>query len=329
MLVDSFGRKITYLRLSVTDRCNLRCVYCLPEIYNRFSPSENLLTDDEIIRLISVFGSLGISSLRITGGEPLLRPRIVELIERLHRIPGLTDFSLSTNGLLLKKLAKDLKEAGLRRVNISLDSLNPEKFRSITRFGTIEEVRDGLEEAQETGLSPIKINVVVMKGINDDEIADFAALTEHHPIHVRFIELMPMGETGFFSQERWLPFDQMFQKAAPLEEVSLDEKPFGFGPARYFRRPGAKGTVGFISALSCGFCSLCNRIRLTSSGVLVPCLDSSQGTDLKTLIRSGEPDETLKKTIQQVITEKPERHFMVDRAEKSEANPRFMCQVGG
>lgn len=329
MLIDSFGRKITYLRLSVTDRCNLRCVYCLPEIYNRFSLPESLLTDDEIVRLISVFCSLGVSSLRITGGEPLLRPRIVELIERLHATPGLTDISLSTNGLLLKKLAKDLKKAGLRRVNVSLDSLKSERFKSITRFGTIEEVREGLQEVQEAGLSPVKINVVVMKGMNDDEIGDFVALTERNPFHVRFIELMPMGETGFFSQDRWLPFDQMFQRAAPLEEVPLGEKPFGLGPARYFRRPGAKGTVGFISALSCGFCSLCNRVRLTSSGTLVPCLDSSQGTDLKGLMRTGASDETLNQMIQKVITEKPERHFMVDRAQNSQANPRFMCQVGG
>lgn len=329
MLVDSFGRKITYVRLSITDRCNLRCVYCLPEIYNRFSPSNELLTDDEIVRLISVFGSLGVSSLRITGGEPLLRPRIVELIERLHATSGLTDISLSTNGLLLKKLAKDMRKAGLTRVNVSLDSLNPEKFTSITRFGTIDDVREGLEAAQDAGFSPVKINVVVMKGVNDDEIEDFAALTERYPFHVRFIELMPMGETGFFSQDRWLSFDQIFQRAAPLEEIPPAEKPFGQGPARYFRRPGAKGTVGFISALSCGFCSACNRVRLTSSGTLVPCLDSTQGTDLKSLLRTGASDEELGQTIRNVITEKPERHFMVDRAQASTSNPRFMCQVGG
>ncbi|MCG3205754.1 MAG: GTP 3',8-cyclase [Elusimicrobia bacterium] len=329
MLTDSFGRKITYLRLSVTDRCNFRCVYCLPEIYSRFSPLENVLTDDEIVRLISLFANLGLSRVRITGGEPLLRPGIVDLVDRLHAIPGISDLSLSTNGFLLKKMASDLARAGLSRVNISLDSLKPERFEEITRFGTFNDVWEGIQSAQEAGLSPIKINAVVMKGINEDEIPDFVALTEKNPFHVRFIELMPMGETGFFTKDRWLPYDKIRELAGPLEELPLDEKPVGFGPAHYFRRPGARGTVGIISALSCGFCSSCNRVRLTSTGTLVPCLDAMEGTDLKSALRKGSSDQDVLNLIQQTIQKKPEHHFMGERTEGKTSNARFMCQVGG
>ena len=329
MLIDSFGRKITYLRLSVTDRCNFRCVYCLPEIYSRFSPLENVLTDDEIVRLISLFSNLGLSRVRITGGEPLLRPGIVHLIDRLHAISGISDLSLSTNGFLMKKLAQDLARAGLSRVNISLDSLKPQRFEEITRFGTFNDVWEGIQAAQEAGLSPIKINMVVMKGINEDEISNFVLLTEKNPLHVRFIELMPMGEPGFFTKDRWLPYNEILQEAGPLEELPLDEKPIGYGPAKYFRRPGARGTVGIISALSCGFCSSCNRVRLTSTGTLVPCLDALEGTDLKSALRNGSNDSFIQNLIQRTIQKKPEHHFMGERTEGKTSNARFMCQVGG
>jgi cyclic pyranopterin phosphate synthase len=226
-------------------------------------------------------------------------------------------------------MAKDLARAGLSRVNISLDSLRPQRFEEITRFGTFADVWEGIEAAQAAGLSPLKINMVVMKGMNDDEIPDFVSLTEKNPLHVRFIELMPMGETGFFTKERWLPYDEIRERAGLLEELPLDEKPVGFGPAHYFRRLGARGSVGIISALSCGFCSSCNRVRLTSTGTLVPCLDAMEGTDLKSALRNGSSDQDIKQLIQETIQRKPEHHFMGDRTEGKTSNARFMCQVGG
>jgi len=282
---DPFNRKIDYLRLSVTDQCNLRCAYCLPENYHSWTPGDERLSDDETVRLLSCFADLGIRKIRVTGGEPLVRQGITDLIGRISGIEGLSDISMSTNGMLLARLAPALKEAGLKRINISMDSLDPVKFRSITRLGNFDQLMAGIESALSSGLSPLKINVVVARGMNEDEIGAFVRLTVSRPIHVRFIELMPMGETGFFSKERLVPLQEMLEKAAPIEPLHFDDWPTGHGPARYYRRPGAQGTVGFISALSCGFCSSCNRMRLTTKGTLVPCLDASEGTDLRTPLR--------------------------------------------
>lgn len=329
MLNDGFGRTIDYLRLSVTDRCNLRCVYCLPESAPRFVPSADPLTDDEIVEALSAFARLGVSKIRITGGEPLVRPGLPALVRRVSLIPGIKDISLSTNGVLLSGLARELKAAGLSRVNISLDTLDPQRFFKITRFGALRDVLSGIEAALEVGLAPVKLNVVAARGMNGDELGAFAALTEKRPLHVRFIELMPMGETGFFSPERRIPLGEMMAAAAPLAPAAADERPLGHGPARYYRRPGAAGTVGFISALSCGFCDSCNRIRLSSSGTLIPCLDGEEGVDLRTPLRGGAGTERLMALIRGAIRAKPESHGMLARALSQNASPRFMCSIGG
>ena len=329
MLIDSFNRKIDYLRVSLTDRCNLRCVYCMPQDAASFAPSPEILSDDEILRLLACLAELGIVKIRITGGEPLVRKGIVNLVRGISGIRGIRDISLSTNGMLLDKMALDLARAGLKRVNISLDSLNAEKFNRITRYGKLETVLSGIESALSSGMEPVKLNMVVARGVNDDEIADFVKLTETMPLHVRFIELMPMGETGFFSKEKWVPMNEILQKAQPLEEMSKEDWPRGEGPARYFRRPGARGTIGVISALSCGFCSSCNRMRLSSQGPLVPCLDAAEGTDLKTLLRSGASSRELKEAILSTVRNKPERHHMLEKAVMNSSNPRQMSQIGG
>lgn len=329
VFIDPFGRKIDYLRLSVTDQCSLRCVYCLPEFYNRSVPPQGIMTDEEILRLVSCFAELGISKIRITGGEPLLRPGICELIRKLSEMNSISDLSLSTNGLLLNRMSKQIAHAGLKRANISLDSLNSVKFRQMTRLGELQIVLAGIDSALEAGLSPVKINVVVVRGVNDDEIADFVKLTESKPIHVRFIELMPMGETGFFSNEKRVLFREMFEKASPLEPLLRQEQPIGHGPARYYKKVGACGTVGFISALSCGFCASCNRVRLSSKGILFPCLDSSWGTDLLTPLRKGASPNELKRLILETIEKKPERHFMLEKVSTFSVNPKLMCSVGG
>lgn len=328
MLTDSFGRRIDYLRVSVTDRCNLRCSYCLPESFSRFSPPSELLEDDELAELAACFAELGVTSLRLTGGEPLLRRGLAGLVARLARLPGVRDLSLSTNGVLLGRLAAPLAQAGLGRVNVSLDSLDPGTFARLTRFGKLQDVLDGLAAARAAGLSPVKLNVVVVRGVNDGELARFADLTLESALHVRFIELMPMGETGFFTRDRWLPLAQMRERAGPLEPAPDGECPFGRGPASYWRRPGARGTVGFIAAVSCGFCSSCNRMRLTAKGVLVPCLDGEEGVDLRAALRGG-GRAAVREAILRATAVKPEAHAMLARAEAGSAGPRLMCQVGG
>ncbi|MCR4295833.1 MAG: GTP 3',8-cyclase MoaA [Elusimicrobia bacterium] len=327
MMRDGFGRRIDYLRLSVTDRCNLRCVYCLPEAAARFAPGADLLSDDEVVALAGAFARLGVSKIRLTGGEPLVRPGLPALARRLRALPGVEDLSLSTNGVLLAGLAAELKAAGLSRVNVSLDTLDARRFARITRFGDLKSVLDGIEAAVEAELAPVKLNVVVAKGMNDDEIRAFAALTDNDPLHVRFIELMPMGETGFFTPERRVPLAEMMAAAGPLEPASA--APLGHGPARYYRRPGAAGTIGFISALSCGFCGSCNRVRLSSTGTVIPCLDGEDGVDLRTPLRRGAGPEELMTLIEAAVRVKPESHGMGARAAAAEANPRFMCSIGG
>ncbi|MEK7382794.1 MAG: GTP 3',8-cyclase MoaA [Elusimicrobiota bacterium] len=329
MLSDSFARRIDYLRLSVTDRCNLRCVYCLPPQGSSFSPRGDVLSPVEIERLARVFAAAGISKIRLTGGEPLVRSDIVDIVERLARVPGITDLSLSTNGVLLEALARPLARAGLRRVNISLDSLDAERFRALTRFGRLDEALSGIDAALEAGLTPVKVNVVVARGLNEDEVGAFAALTQDAPLHVRFIELMPMGETGFFSKEKWVPLAEMLAAAGPLSPLSDAERPVGHGPARYYRRPGARGSVGVISALSCGFCASCNRLRLTSSGLLVACLDGETGVDLRGALRRGAGDGELRRLLEETVRAKPREHAMAAKAEAAVANPRYMCAIGG
>lgn len=327
MLIDPFGRGIDYLRLSVTDRCNLRCVYCLPVQGAAGSASEELLSDGEIARLVGVAASLGIDKIRVTGGEPLVRPGIVDLIGTLAVTPGLADISLSTNGALLAKMAEDLRRAGLTRVNVSLDTLRPERFPAIARRRGLEDVLRGIRTALDVGFSPVKINVVAMNGVNADEIFDFVSLTRRLPVHVRFIELMPIGDTGFFNSRRWLPLSEIQARCGPLEPLSPSARPVGFGPAAYFKSPGAMGSVGFISALSRNFCGRCNRLRLTSKGRLLSCLASEAGLDLRGPLRSGADDAEIAALLRRAVAMKPERHRM--DPEGGKVRESFMCSLGG
>lgn len=325
ILFDSLGRRIDYLRLSVTKQCNLRCVYCLPETGYRSDP--NLLNDDEILRLLRSFSRLGVGKIRVTGGEPLVRPNIVSLINGIKGIDGIEDISMSTNGLLLSQFAQELKDAGLCRVNISLDSLSQERFGEISRLGKIDQVLRGIETALRVGLTPVKINVVVMRGLNHTEIPEFVSLAKSMPVHVRFIELMPIGETGFFSRERWVPLSEMKAMCGYLEPLNQNERPIGFGPASYFRPPGGTGTVGFIGALSCNFCGNCNRLRLTADGKIHPCLASDQFVDLRGALNAGRDSEKIEELVQRAVSLKPEKHDMC--CEQNKVREAFMCALGG
>lgn len=330
-LVDPFGRRIDYLRLSVTDQCNLRCVYCMPASGVGFHPRHALMTDPEIVALAACFAGLGIKRIRITGGEPLIRPGIVELVRALAEVDGVEDLSLSTNGMRLEALAEPLARAGLDRVNVSLDTLCPERFQAITRGGTLGDVRRGIEASLAAGLSPVKLNVVVMRGMNDDEIPAFVQLAHERSLHVRFIELMPIGDTGFFTKDHWLPFGEILARALSasggLEPLPSEEAPTGFGPATYYRAPGAAGTLGFIAALGCNFCARCNRLRLTAAGQLMPCLACPVSVDLRSPLRRGVPRQEIEALIQACVSIKPKRHSMdPDGGSVREA---FMCSLGG
>ncbi|MDN5332703.1 MAG: 3,8-cyclase [Tepidanaerobacteraceae bacterium] len=322
---DRFGREINYIRVSVTDRCNLRCIYCMPEKGILPKRCGDILRFEEIARFLKVIAPLGISAVRITGGEPLVRKGIVEFVRMVRQIPEIKDISMTTNGSLLSGLAADLKKAGLDRVNISLDSLNPEKFRRMTRVGNLKDVLDGIKAALENDLSPIKINCVVVKGFNDDEVADFAKLTIDYPLTVRFIELMPVGEAAKEGMEL-VPQDRIARLLGmKLEPVKYEEK--GEGPAAYFRISGAKGYVGFISPISHHFCARCNRVRLTADGKLKPCLDSEDEIDVKTLLRRGAADEELRGIFIEALAKKPAGHKM--NVVPFGKTKRTMCQIGG
>lgn len=326
MLIDRYDRRINYLRLSVTDRCNLRCSYCLPETFSDFLPAEKRLDDAEILCLVSCLAELGITHIRVTGGEPLVRPGLSALIAGMRGVAGISEISLSTNGILLSAQARDLARAGLARVNISLDTLDPVKFHRIARFERHADVLSGIEAALAAGLAPVKLNVVVVRGLNDGEIADFSRLTKSRPLHVRFIELMPLGDSGFYSQERRVSLVEMMHAAGPLEPLPLDERPSGRGPARYYRRPRAIGTIGFISALSCGFCGDCNRMRLSAAGLLQPCLDDGNGFDLGAAMRQGASRGELKALILEALAAKPQEHHMAERGDEF---AQSMCRIGG
>lgn len=329
-LSDSFGRTIDYLRISVTDRCNLRCVYCLPATGLRWQPRSELLTLDEIVRLATAAAALGIRKIRLTGGEPLVRPDLVSLVRALAQLPGIEDISLTTNGMLLEKLAGPLAAAGLKRVNLSLDTLDPERFQRLTRFGKIERVWRGLEAAERNGLTPVKLNVVVVRGVNDDELCDFARLTLRHPWHVRFIELMPVGNGGDWGEgfppesQRYFSVQAMMACLAPLGLVPV-KGPAGNGPARSFCLPAASGTVGFISPLGEHFCAACNRLRLTADGRLRPCLLTDDEVSVREGLRSGRDVTAL---IRQAVDSKPASHAL-QRPQPQTPQNRVMCQIGG
>lgn len=321
---DSFNRNITYLRISVTDLCNNRCKYCMPSQGVEKRSHSEILTYEEIVRIAETAAELGITKVRITGGEPLVRKGIVGLIEKISAIDGISDIGLTTNGTLLPKLAKPLKAAGLKRINISLDTFCPKKYTDITRGGDIQPVLEGIYTASEIGLSPVKLNVVAMKGFNDDEICDFANLTADKPIDVRFIELMPIG-----SAHTDLPYSFMSAKEIRKE---IKKKTGELIPcfekgsvASYYQIPGAKGRIGFISPISNHFCNQCNKIRLTSEGYLKPCLHTDQELDLRPALKSGDK-ELLKSGVIHAIMLKPEKHLLFQGATPIK---REMNRIGG
>ncbi len=323
-LIDSFDRKIEYVRLSVTDRCNLRCFYCLPRGKRSFQPREDCLSYEEIERLIAAFAELGVSRVRLTGGEPLLRKDLPVLIRKLDRIPGITDLSLSTNAALLKDTAVSLRDAGVRRINVSLDTLSPGKFTRITG-GQLGPVLDGLMAAKAAGLSPIKLNVLALRGINDDEFEDIALFCLEHGFTLRFIETMPVGSGGRKAAEHYLDLREVEDLlAARFDLVSSDMT--GGGPARYVRVRDSNLHIGFITPISRHFCANCNRVRLSVDGTLYPCLGQEHHHPLRQLLREGISDATLKNIIVETIQRKPQKH---EFREKPWQVIRFMSATGG
>jgi len=317
---DRYKRNIEYLRISVTDRCNLRCRYCMPEegIKDKKTHSD-ILSLEEIYEVVKACSNLGINKVRITGGEPLTRKGISGLIRNIDKLIGIKDIAMTTNGLLLKEYAKELKEAGLGRVNVSLDTLNEKKYKYITRFGSLKNVLEGIEEAKKIGLLPLKINVVLIGGFNDDEIENFVKLTIDDDMQVRFIELMPIGQASGWAKENFIPNTVVLDKFKDLQPVPQMDKS---SPAEYYRLPGAKGLVGLINPISHRFCSNCNRLRLTADGKIKPCLNSNQEIDIKKVLKSG---GDLEKTIQIAIQQKPLRHYL----NEGQSIKRDMMRIGG
>jgi len=310
---DSFDRPIEYLRISVTDRCNFRCVYCMPEEGVSFIPHEEVLRYEEIIRIVRVVVEMGITHIRLTGGEPLVRDGIVDLVAELEKIPGLDDLAMTTNGMLLERFAEPLAKAGLRRVNISMDTLKPERFHKITRLGSLEQVLKGREAAIKAGLCPAKVNTVVIRGLNDDEVVDLARLTLQPDWHLRFIEVMPLGEGIHWADDGVVPSTEIRAKVeAALGKLTPVHSSSGIGPARYYQLPGAQGTLGFISAITEHFCYACNRLRLTSNGRILPCLMSNHSIDLRTPLREGADDEALREIFKKAILSKPREHHLAE-----------------
>ena len=325
-LSDSFQRPINYLRISVTDRCNLRCIYCMPDAGVLLTSRRDILTYEEIYTIAKAAAELGIDKVRITGGEPLVRSGLAKLIQMLAQIDAIDEISLTTNGTLLSRYAAELKSAGLQRVNVSLDTLRQDKFNFITRNGkNLGDVLKGIEAAKSVGLNPVKLNMVVMSGINDDELLDFATKTINEEWHVRFIELMPLvGEDTIASQ--FVSVSEVRKRVELLGELEPCLPSAGNGPAKYFRFPHARGTVGFITPVSEHFCFHCNRLRLTADGKLRPCLLSDDEIDLKQPLRSGISSAGLKELIEEAVARKPLRHHL---AEGGIPKRRPFFQVGG
>jgi len=323
---DSFQRPINYLRISVTDRCNLRCIYCMPAGGVDLVTHDDILRYEEIYTVVQAAAELGINKIRITGGEPLLRSGLTKLIEMLVSIDTIDDIALTTNGILLSSCAAELKSAGLHRVNVSLDTLRQDRFKSITRGSAeLSDVLEGIEVAKSVGLNPVKINTVVMAGINDDELLDFATKTINDGWHVRFIELMPVAGDEAKSLP-FVPVSEIRQRLEALGELEPCLHSKGNGPAKYFRFPQARGSIGFISPISEHFCFRCNRLRLTADGKLRPCLLSEEEIDLRGPLRNGISSAGLKQLIEEAVARKPLRHHL---AEGCIPKDRPFSQVGG
>jgi GTP 3',8-cyclase len=321
---DQFGRRIEYLRISVTDRCNFRCAYCMPLEGLPWLPREEILSYEEITEIVRQLAPLGVSRLRITGGEPTIRPQLSTLIAMLRAVPGIEDIALSTNGVKLPEMAEMLKAAGLDRVNMSADSLKPERIREIARRSLKFSPLDAASAAERAGLGPVKLNVVVMRGINDDEVEDFARLTIEHPWHVRFIELMPVGEMASLTFEHVVPSDEILARLSSVGELAADAGPArGNGPAAYYRFAGAPGTVGVITPMSHTYCGDCNRVRLTADGRLRTCLYGEEEVSFRDALRAGEP---LAPVYAAALASKPKEHALL---QMRVGGLRALSQVGG
>lgn len=324
---DGFGRAIDYLRVSVTDRCNFRCRYCMPEEGIAPLGHENILTLEQIERVIKTAARNGVRKVRFTGGEPLVRKNMVELIAKTAQIDAIEDIAMTTNGMLLPEMAPKLKEAGLKRVNISLDTLSAAKFEYITRRQAYNQVIRSIEKALEYGFDPVKINTVAIKGFNDDEIRDFAQLAFNHPLHVRFIEFMPIGSLPFYKKDRTISIKEVRNIVEESYALTPAQDLKGSGPAQNYSLAGGQGTIGFIGAMSNHFCASCNRLRLTADGRLRPCLYNKNEVDLKMQLDNNCSDEKLLELLKKAISLKPGSHHMEEGW--GSGNLRKMSQIGG
>lgn len=319
-MIDKYNRTIDYMRLSVTDRCNLRCKYCMPESGVSKKLHKEILRHEELVEIVKAGAQVGIQKIRLTGGEPLIRKNIVELVKEISNVEGINEVTMTTNGLLLKNYLDDLKEAGLTRINLSLDTLKPDRYRSITRGGNIEDVLSCIPLILAAGLRPLKINVVLIGGFNEDEIGDFVELTRHQNIEVRFIELMPIGEASQWTNDKFVSN----QKVLEVVELIKIEKTHPSSPAEYYQLKDGVGKIGLINPISCSFCVDCNRIRVTSDGKVKPCLHSDQEIELMEALRNH---EDIVKILKEAITSKPKEHLINNKEYKP--IKRDMNRIGG
>lgn len=324
---DTYRREVNYLRVSVTDRCNLRCVYCMPPDGVESALHGDILSFEEIVTVIRAAAAIGVKKVRLTGGEPLVRRGITELVRLISSVPGIDDVALTTNGLLLPPLAGKLKEAGLKRVNISLDTLRADRYREITRIGHLDGAWAGIHAALEVGLNPVKLNTVIIRNFNDDEVVALARLTLNLPLHLRFIELMPIGPTSQWASGKFVPAGEIAGViTSRLGSLEPAKQPSGGGPAKYYRLREATGTIGFITSMSDHFCERCNRLRLTAGGALRPCLYDRKEIDLRTPLRGGASVAEIARIVEDAVIMKPDRHHL---AEGWQDKLRAMSQIGG
>ncbi len=326
-LIDGFSRPITYLRVSVTDKCNLRCIYCMPEGGLPWLQRAEILSYEEIAEIVRAGASIGVRTIRLTGGEPLVRRNLSRLVTAIASVPGIDDIALSTNALLLEAQLDELVAAGLRRVNISLDTLRADRFEAIARRPGLEAVLRAIDAAVKAGLTPVKINCVVMRGKNDDELSDFAELTRERAIFVRFIELMPVHENLGLQRDAYVSSDEILERISAIGELQPVLGPGGNGPARYFALPGAAGAIGVISPLSHDYCERCNRVRLTADGRLRLCLFGDHAFDLRSPLRKGATKDELASLLRSAMLIKPERHHL--RLGEAASRMRAFSEIGG
>jgi GTP 3',8-cyclase len=326
-LIDGFNRPITYLRVSVTDKCNLRCIYCMPEGGLPWLRREEILSYEEIEAIVRAAASVGVRAIRLTGGEPLVRRNLSRLVEAIAAVPGIEDVALSTNGLLLEEQLPELVAAGLRRINLSLDTLREERFAEIARRPGLSTVLRAIDAAIAAGLAPLKINCVVMRGRNDDELADFAQLTRERPVFVRFIEVMPVHENVGLQRDAYIASDEILARVSAIGRLLPVSGPQGNGPARYFAFPGAPGAVGVITPLSHDYCERCNRVRLTADGRLRLCLFGDHALDLRSPLRNGATMEEIATLLRSAMLIKPERHHL--RLGETASAMRAFSEIGG